>query len=295
MKKKNTYLFIIAAAFLWGAVGVPVRELAAFGLSSLQIVVLRFVTALAVFGLYIFLTDRQKLRLEKQDVKYFAAYSVFCLLLYNLCFATALQITSLSVAVGLLYTSPVWAMLLSIYFFKEKLTKKKCLAIILSFAGCGLITGLLTAGGMNLTPVALLVGLCAGMGYGFQGVFIKKFMQKYNQVTVVFYSFLFAAAAGIALCKPWEMAQIIAAAPASMIYGFGGTLLCYVLPFALYTYALNYTEASKAAVVVSVEPVFTAFLGFLVYSEPITPAVIAGTALIISAVAVLYEYEKPKR
>jgi drug/metabolite transporter (DMT)-like permease len=183
-------------------------------------------------------------------------------------------------------------MLFSIYVFKEKLTKRKLIAIFLSFVGCGLITGLLTPGGMKLTTSALIAGLAAGIGYGSQGVFIKKLMEKYSQLTVVFYIFFFAALASVFFCQPLKIAQVFIEAPASAFYGIGGTLIVYVLPFAMYTYSLHFIEASKAAVVVSIEPFFTAFIGLFLYNEPINLAVIAGTILIVSAIVVLYEKAK---
>ena len=283
------FILIITAAVLWGAVGVTIRVLTDFGFTSIQIVVLRFITAAVCFGLYIAFTNRRKFRIEKADVKYFMAYSFFVLLAYSLCFVAAITLASYATATGLLYTSPIWAMLLSIYMFKEKLTKRKGLAILLSFTGCGLITGLFSGGGLSAAPVALLAGLGAGMGYGFQGVFTKKFMQKYTSVTVVFYYFLFATIFGLPLSDAGSMGKAFAGAPFSLPVAVFGAIICYVVPFALYAYALNFIEASKAAVIVSVEPVVAALIGFLIYNEPLTAAVAFGVILIISAVVVLYE------
>jgi len=286
---KKSYILIIMSGILWGTVGLTIRILASYGLTSIQIVVLRFITAASCLGLYIAITDRRKFRIEKTDIKYFMSFSIFVLLAYNICFVMAIRLTSYAVASGLLYTSPIWAMLLSIYVFKEKLTKRKGFAILLSFTGCGLITGLFSSGGLNLTPVALLAGLAAGIGYGAQGVFTKKFMEKYHSLTVLFYFFLFALIFGLPFCNFPNMISVIASEPTSLLYGVGGVLVCYILPFTLYTYALNFIEASRAAVIVSIEPIVAALLGFFVYHEPVTAAIIFGIVFIISAVVVLYE------
>jgi len=286
---RNSYILIIISAVLWGSVGLTIRILASFGFSTIQIIVFRFITAALCFGLYILITDRRKFRIDKTDIKYFMAFSLFVLLAYNICFVTAIRLTSYAVATGLLYTSPIWAMFLSIYVFKEKLTKRKGIAILLSFTGCGLITGLFSSGGVSLTPIAFFAGLGAGMGYGAQGVFTKKLMEKYHSFTVVFYFFLFAVIFGLPFCNFGGMLSVIASAPMSLLYGMGGAIICYIVPFAFYTYALNFIEASRAAVIVSVEPIVAALLGFFVYDEPITVFIICGIAFIISAVVVLYE------
>ena len=280
------------AAVLWGTVGLTIRVLTDYGFSSIQIVVLRFMTAALCFGAYIAVTDRRKFRIDKRDIKFFMAYSLFVFLAFSLCFVAAITLASYATATGLLYTSPIWAMLFSILVFKEKLTRRKGLAILLSFSGCGLITGFFS-GGLNVAPAALLAGLGAGVGYGLQGVVTKKFLEKYASVTILFYYFTFAVLFGFPLCRMVDMVHIIAAVPVSLPFAVGGGILFYVTPFALYAYSLNFIEASKAAVVVSVEPIVAALIGFFIYHEPLTLIIACGTILIISAVAALYEPAGP--
>lgn len=294
MKKMHLpYIYIIIAGILWGTIVLPVRLLASMGLSSTQIVVSRFVTVSIVFAAYIYFTDKSKFKIAVRDIPLFFAFGFLCILIYNICFTITIQLTSVSIAVGLLYTSPIWAMLMSIPVFNEKLTKTKAAAAGLSFLGCALMSGLLLGEGVSLSPLSLLTGVSAGIGYGSYGIFAKTLLKKYDSLTTMFYPFLFLCMGGIFFCRPVEMAALIAETPLLLLYIFLGAFFCYVIPYGLYTYSLNFVEASKAAVIVSIEPVSASLFGFLFFSERLTPQIAGGMLLILAAIYILNRNTAP--
>ena len=109
---------------------------------------------------------------------------------------------SLSTAAILLYTSPIWIMLMSVVFFREKLDRRKILALALAFAGCVLVSGI---SGNGITPVGLLVGLGSGIGYGLYSILGTVALRKYSPFTVTTYTFLFAAAGSWMICSAGDM------------------------------------------------------------------------------------------
>ena len=60
-------------------------------------------------------------------------------MLVSWCYFTGTQAASLAVMAVLLYTAPVFVMLMSIVFFREKLTGAKLTALVLCLAGCVLV------------------------------------------------------------------------------------------------------------------------------------------------------------
>ena len=60
-------------------------------------------------------------------------------MLFSWCYFTGMQAASLAVMAVLLYTAPVFVMLMSIVFFREKLTGAKLTALVLCLAGCVLV------------------------------------------------------------------------------------------------------------------------------------------------------------
>lgn len=138
---KKAYLQIIAAAALWGCIGLFLKLLTAAGLTSMQGVALRSVVGVVFYGLFLFFTDRTALFIVPRDWYYFFGTGVCSLLFFNWCYFSAITRSSMSVAAVLLYTSPVFVTLMSALFFREKITPVKTAALAVTFAGCVLVTG----------------------------------------------------------------------------------------------------------------------------------------------------------
>jgi drug/metabolite transporter (DMT)-like permease len=64
-----------------------------------------------------------------------------------------------------------------------------------------------------------------------------------------------------------------------------------VVAFSAYTWLLQHAPVSKVMTFAYVNPAIAIFLGWLILSEPITAAMVAGGALIIAAVAVVIRTE----
>jgi len=62
---------ILIAGILWGTMGIFVRYLADFGFSSLQIACMRILITGILFFLFLFFTDREKLKIQRRDVHVF--------------------------------------------------------------------------------------------------------------------------------------------------------------------------------------------------------------------------------
>ena len=170
MKKLAPFLVILAGC-LWGTMGIFVRHLNAIGLEAMEIVEARAaLTAAAMFAALV-LFRRDLLRVNIRDLWVFAGGGIVSVILFNFCYFQTIQRASLSTAAILLYTSPVFVLLLSVPLFGEKLTKKKILCLMLAITGCALSSGL--AGGMALSPMTLLFGLGSGFGYGLYSIFSR--------------------------------------------------------------------------------------------------------------------------
>ena len=156
-------LLIILAGCFWGSMGIFVRKLAAYGFTPVQIVSIRITLAALIFSCLLLARDRAGFRISLRDLPVFLGLGFGSILFFTVCYFTAITLMSLSTAAILLYTSPIWIMLMSVLFFREKLNRRKILALALAFAGCVLVSGI---SGNGITPAGLLVGLGSGIGYG---------------------------------------------------------------------------------------------------------------------------------
>ena len=285
--KKLAPLFILMASVLWGSMGIVTRYVADIGFTTRQTAAVRICSAAAVLILFLLITDHRKLKIEKQDLKWFLGTGLGSLFINNLAYAETVQRASLSVAVVLLYTAPFFVMIMSILFFKEKLTLQKVVALLLSFAGCVLVVGLSGANAGSSGAVTLLIGLCAGFGYSLYSIFGKLLVGKYDSLTVTVYTFIFASVGTLIICQPASMVQRIAANPSKMPLVVIGSVVTLALPYVSYSIGLKYMESSKASIIASFEVVAASLFGVALYHETLDAYNIIGIICVVSALILL--------
>ncbi|MDO4422058.1 MAG: DMT family transporter [Eubacteriales bacterium] len=288
MEKKGYLgdILIIIAGLFWGSMGIFVRHLNNLGFSSIQVACLRLTTAGILFALILLIKDRKGFKIALRDIPLFLALGLVSILFFTCCYFTAIRLMTMSTAAILLYTSPIWVMVLAIIFLKEKFTIQKLIALILAFAGCILVSGF----GGKVTVMGILVGLGSGLGYGLYSIFGTFALKKYSPYTVTCYTFLIAGLGSIFVADPVDLVSKISAVenkPALFGFVLLTAVVTAVIPFLLYTLGLNMTTAGKAAVLATVEPAAATLFGFFVMKETVGPVAIAGILLVFAAIIVL--------
>ena len=278
---------ILLAGCFWGSMGIFVRRLTDYGFSSIQIVAIRVTLAALIFCILLLIRDPAGFRISVKDIPLFLGLGFGSILFFTVCYFTAITMMPLSTAAILLYTSPIWIMLMSVLFFREKLTGRKLLALVLAFAGCVLVSGI---SGEGMTLPGLLVGLGSGIGYGLYSILGTVALRRYSPFTVTTYTFVFAALGSWLICRPAEMLAKFAAAPdlpGLVFFCFLTALVTAVIPFLAYTLGLRTVEASRAGILATVEPLVATLIGVAVFSEPLTLLSGLGMLLILAAVVLL--------
>lgn len=284
-------LCILAAGALWGIMGVFVRCLTDWGLTTVQITAVRIITAALIFFVFLFVKDREKLKIKLKDIWIFFGMGVGSVMLMSICYFSTMQMASLSVAAILLYTSPIFVMLMSVLFLKERFTLQKLAALVCAFAGCICVTGI--GDGMSVSGAGVITGLLSGFSYALYSIFGTVALKKYHSYTVSAYAFFFAAAGELVICNVPDLYQRVASSVQP-----GRILLAVLLmalftafaPYLLYTYGLGGVETSKAAIMATMEPMVATILGIVVFHEKLEPLSAVGIGLILLAIVVLNNF-----
>ena len=285
MSKAKATACVLAAGALWGCISLFVRQLDAAGLSTMNMSGVRLTVGAVGMLLAILVVDRKLLRVRVRDLWLFAGTGIVSITLFNVCYFTCMTESEASIAVVLLYTSPIFVMLMSALVFKEKVTRRKTVALAMTFLGCVLVAGLL-GGSFKLTPFALACGIASGFFYATYSIFGRMAVERYDTLTVTFYTFVFGAAASLALGTPAESVALAVSNPSILACYLGLGILCTIAPYLLYTTGLAHLEPSKAAIFATVEPLVGSILGLAVYGESTGPLKIVGMLLILGAVVV---------
>lgn len=279
-------ILIIIAGLFWGSMGIFVRHLNGLGFTSVQVACLRLVTAGILFAVILLIKDPKGFKIKVKDIPLFLALGLVSILFFTCCYFTAIRLMTMSTAAILLYTSPIWVMILAVIFLKEKLTARKVIALILAFAGCVLVSGF----GGKVTLPGILVGLGSGLGYGLYSIFGSFALRKYSPFTVTCYTFLIAGLGSIAVSDPADLFSKTASADNRLaLAGFVllTAVVTAVIPFLFYTLGLNRTTAGRAAVLATVEPAAATLFGVFVMNERIGIASTVGILLVFAAIIVL--------
>ncbi|WP_051689143.1 DMT family transporter [Butyrivibrio sp. AE2032] len=279
-------ILIIIAGLFWGSMGIFVRHLNGLGFTSIQVACLRLTMAGLIFAVILLIKDPKGFKINPKDIPLFLALGLVSILFFTCCYFTAIRLMTMSTAAILLYTSPIWVMILAIIFLKEKISLQKVIALILAFAGCVLVSGF----GGKVTLGGILAGLGSGLGYGLYSIFGTFALKKYTPYTVTCYTFLIAGAGSVFVADPADLFSKIANTESKLgLLGFVvlTSVVTAVIPFLLYTLGLNRTTAGKAAVLATIEPVAATLFGVFVMKESIGVIAVLGILLVLGAIAVL--------
>lgn len=280
MKKKISYICVILAALLWGCMGILVRTMNEGGLTSTEVVTFRCVITGVLMLCGMFLFKRKELKIRWKDIWCFVGTGLFSIVFFNSCYFTCMTYCSLSTAAILLYTAPAFVMIMSYFLFKEAFTKAKVGALVLSFAGCVLVSG---GFGIQAIPMmGLLTGLGAGFGYALYSIFGRYALERgYSSFTITTYTFLFASVGCFFITDTSHMVDCLVACPQMIGKGIFWTILTTVAAYLLYTKGLSGMEAGKASILATVEPVMATVVGFVVFGEKLTIVAVFGILFVL--------------
>ncbi len=287
--KKSSSLFIILAAVIWAVLGIFGTEMSKMGFSSMQITSLRVTGAAIFFILTLCFTDKSRFKIKIKDLWLFFAMGFGCVLSMSVLYFYTLVNTSMPVASILLYTSPIWVILISAVVFREKITWQKFVALICAFVGCVLVS--LNGGQTGEIGIWFFVtGLLSGFAYGMYSILGVFALRKYHPYTVTTYTFIFAAISSWFVSNPMDTLSVAISyphKPTVIIWMVLVGLVTSYIPFMLYTIGLENTSPGKAAVMACADPLTSTLLGFFIYAQK--PS-LAGMALIFFAILLVNNF-----
>lgn len=286
MQKKNlAAVYVLLAAVCWGLIGLFTRRLLNAGAAPTDIVAIRNSGGLLMLLVYFAARDRQVFHVKLRDLPIFFATGVVSVLLFTLCYFSCQQHCSLAVSAILLYTAPAMVVVMSAIVFREKITRKKLLALALALCGCASVSGV-WGGELTLTTTGFLFGIGSAFFYALYSIFAPFALKKYAPYTVVFWTFVFAGASALALADHDAVFRLLSE-PSMLLTAVGLAFVATVLPYLFYTRGLSMMEGGKASILASLEPVVAAFVGIFAFGEPVSASVFLGLACILACVYIL--------
>jgi drug/metabolite transporter (DMT)-like permease len=290
---RTALLTVVASAVCFATLGILQTWAYQHGAEPTSMLAVRFALAAAVMAAVQLVRDPKAMRVSKGDLLRFVAMSVTGYGSASLCYAFANKMIGTPITTVLLYTYPAMVSVIGWAFLSERFPPRRIVAVLLTFAGCALVAGVLGAGG-RLAPLGLALGLGAGLGYAIFNVLSYRTMRDTPRLTAMAYTFAFSAV---------EMA-VVASLTGTLptVAGWDATAWLSVLVMVaiptvaaimLYLGGIKRLGASQAAVISTLELPFAVVFASLAFpGKQLLPMQWLGAAVVLGGV-VLAEWGAP--
>ncbi|GAU09766.1 DMT family transporter [Desulfoplanes formicivorans] len=271
---------VVAAATLWGCLG-PFSKLAfSQGMDPLEVAFWR-----AGFGWIFFLAQAVWTRGYKIAPKDLPAITGFGFLGVTVFFGSyqiAVQNSGAALAAVLLYTAPAWVAILARLILGETLTSMKLVCVGLTIAGvAGVALGSSATQAIRVTPLGIAAGLVAGLSYALYYIFGKHYLNIYPTHTI----FAYTLPVGLLGLLPWIHFHPMTPIGLAAVFFLG--LATTFGAYTFYCIGLKHLDASKAAIVATLEPVVAGVMAYFWWGERFTLTGYLGISTILGAVLLL--------
>ncbi len=260
----------------------------------MEVVTLRAWSSSILLITYMMIVSPKSLKLKSlSDSKYFIGTGIFSIIFFNYCLFTAIERSTIPVATALLYTAPAFVTVISFFLFKEALTRLKIIALFVTILGTCLVVGITPHSIHNLEVASILLGLGSGLGYALYSIISKFALKRYNSLSITTFTFTVAAIALLPFF-PYTEKFLLLFNPTVLFYAIGLGLLPTAIAYIVYTYGLQHTEASKASILSTIEPVVATLIGIFIFMEPLTNVQMLGMGCILGGVLIIHLYGRRK-
>jgi drug/metabolite transporter (DMT)-like permease len=281
-------LLVIVASACWGTSGIFVKLITVdTGVSAISLAFWRDTSTFAVLFLGLVLFRRDWLRVARSDLPWLVGMGA-SLGIFHVFWNLNVFINGVAVATVQQAAMPAIVTVAAWLLWHESLSWSKIVAIVLTFAGTVLVSGLDVLGESQLTLIGLLVGFGTPTFYASWNLFGKKARQTNNPVTSLTYTFGFGAL--ILFPLQFFTSQPFPVGTTALLWFVALIGLSTIIPFTIYTFALGRLPASVASILAMSEIAFVAVYAYVLLQERLTASQILGAALVVTGVLLLSWY-----
>ena len=280
MKKKLLQFWEpLFAVILWGNSFIATK-LALRELNPQTIILLRLIFGIALLVIFAIYTKKDfTLNLKNHGAIFILALiAVFHLWIQ----VTGLEYTSAASTGWIVGVTPVFMAILSIIFFKEKLSKTKIIGIIVAFSGLILLVSRSNMSNIKfIEQKGDLLVLASAFTWSVYSLVNKKISLKYPPMMTILFLFIMMAV----VISPFTVTrQSINSVIHLSLIGWGSILFlgifCSGIAYVLWAKSLKELDATKVGSFLYLEPFVTVLSAWLILSETITLTIILSGLII---------------
>lgn len=258
--KIKAHLAVSTVALIYGANYVIAKDVMTSGVISPEgFIMLRIIGAGALFWMiHPFVTTE---RMSRKDIMYTALCSIFGIAINQLCFFKGLSLTSPMHASLIMITTPMMVLMGSFLLLKNKISKKQIFGILLGLVGAWiLISNAGVTDDLSSIKGDMFIFINAA-SYSLYLLLVKRLMEKYNELTVFKWIFLFgglfAAPIGLPDLLMTDISLLIGEHIRAVVFVIiGATFIVYLFN----GYALARISPSTVSFYIYFQPLIASFI-----------------------------------
>jgi len=289
------FLAIVFASFLWGTTGTVASY--STGLSALAIGAF----SMGMGGLLLVFTARNKLRVDFNAMlaqPYVLLFGSASVAIYPLAFYTSMQLSGVATGtVVSIATAPFFAAILERLISKKQISLQWILSFVIGAIGIVLlIIGRDQPQDMTYSTdqqtLGVILGGVAGLTYAAYSWAAKRLIESgvHSQSAM---SGMFGCAALLLLPSLWFTGDNLFASSTNISVLLYMAIVPMFLGYLLFSFGLNYIDASKATLITLIEPLIATILAVCIIGERFKEIGWLGVALV--SLCLLIQGIKPPR
>jgi drug/metabolite transporter (DMT)-like permease len=279
---------ILIGTFCFAAKGIVIKLAYQYGITATPLLALRMLFAIPFYAaVALWLRTQQLAPLARGDAWKIIGLGLLSYYLSSLLDFMGLQYISAGLERLILYIYPTLVLLMLTFWKKEKITRKTKIALALAYAGMILVFAqdLRLTSDWNSTLLGTGLVFLSTIFFALFVVLAGDTIPKVGASRFTAYAML-SACAGV-LLHSVTLDSIANLQQPKPVYVLAVILafFCTVIPSFLMNKGISLIGSGRAAVLGSIGPVVTLFLGALILSEPITLVQLVGAGLVIGGVS----------
>ena len=280
MKQENkSKIMIVLAMSIWGTIGIFRRYIP---MPSGMIAFTRGLIG-TIFLLLVILIGRKKISFKaiKENLILLILSGTLMAVNWILLFE-AYKYTTVATATVCYYMEPVFVMMVSPIFLKEKLSVKKVICILVSLGGMAFVSGIFKTSGFNAGDFkGVLLGLGAAALYASVVILNKKIKDigPYDKTIMQLGTSIFVILPYMLLAEDMNIVFEPVGVAMMLLVGILHTGVAYTLYFG----SMDNVKAQTIALFSYIDPVVAIILSALILHEQIGVMEIIGAAMVLGA------------
>lgn len=283
MQKQNPYklysaillaMVCFALSFVW-------FKVANVSYGPLTIVLFRLLISSIILLIFTKLTKKLILP-TKKDFKYLLLLTFFEPFLYFMGESYGLQYISSTVGAVIIATIPLVAPFAVLIFYKEKISLRNIIGIIISFLGVTIVVFELGMG-ITASPIGILLqfsAVFAAVGYT---VVLQKISTNINNLSIILFQNIIGTIYFLPFWLIFEKSDFISTAfdTQAMLAIAYLAIFASTLAFIFFTYSIRHLGITKANMFTNTIPVFTAIFAWIILGDQLNLQKFFGIAVVI--------------